>query len=202
MFTYRFRDANQRNGWQSPPTWGREDIEAAWLRQAPDARAFMAAHLNYVARHLSTDRTLAILLEPGAPRLGELHNEKYVLGYVGYFFDCWNKFREYEQVLPATMEPAATGNLGLRQVALLHIYEGKPAIKRDERANELARQHGHASGAKLYDHYRKLSKQTGITGVEGAEVPKLILDIEAVLPLLSGAPEQAARAHLQTLKTK
>jgi hypothetical protein len=90
----------------------------------------------------------------------------------------------------------------LRQVALLHLYEKRPAIKRDQRANELAQQYGHRSGQKLYEYYRKLSKPTGITGLEGNELPSIIADIQAVLPLLSGIPKQIALAHLQTLKAK
>ena len=101
---------------------------------------------------------------------------------------------------PESAPPPA--QLSLRQVALLYIFNRKPAIKRDERANEIARQYGHNSGARLYGHYCKLSKPTGITGLEGKEIPDAIKAIEGILPLLFEAPKQAANEALRVLRVK
>ena len=94
---------------------------------------------------------------------------------------------------------AATVKLSLRQVALLYVYEGKAIPKA---ADEIAQQHGHRSGAKLYEHYRKLIHHTGRTGVEGQQLAPMINDIAAVIIRLAGKARQQAESELQTLKAR
>lgn len=104
-FARRFPEFGYLSG-RPVRAWGREEVEAAWLRRAPDARAFMAEQVKKVAQFLQSDEGLQMLLEPEAPRLRHLHGEKQLLGYVWYFFDCWAKFKEYEQAAPPAAAPA------------------------------------------------------------------------------------------------
>ncbi|MBC6991678.1 hypothetical protein [Hymenobacter sp. BT491] len=133
--------------------------------------------------------------------------------YIDLFRLAWEKFHEFERATTISgaeivvetahqnSTPAAVP-LTLRQVALLHIFAKKPAIKRDSRADAIARAEGHTSGPKLYDHYRKLSKKTGITGMEGDELPSMINDIEVVLLRLDAAHQQGAKDALEVLRAK
>jgi hypothetical protein len=98
---------------------------------------------------------------------------------------------------PRASRPAA--HLSLRQVALLHIYQSLVIPKA---ADEIARKYGHTSGAKLYEHYRKLSHRTGRTGVEGQQLLPMLGDIAAVIPHLDGVARQNAENELQTLNAK
>ena len=68
---------------------------------------------------------------------------------------------------PRTMDPASL-NLRLRQVALLHIYQGTviPAA-----ADAVARAYGHNSGKRLYELYNRFAHgSNNRTGVEGRAV--------------------------------
>ena len=192
---------------QPVKAWGREEMEAAWLRRAPDARAFLAEHLNKVARFLSRDEGLAILLEPGAPRLARLSGEDALLGYVAYFRDCWQRFHEYEQAAPAATVLADAGAATLktmRQVALLHIYQN--ATIPHAQASAIAEKYGFSSptsGQKLYGIYNTLAHQTAArTGVASKGLRLMIADITAVLPHLTESGRQQAESELQTLEVR
>jgi len=100
---------------------------------------------------------------------------------------------------PPTKAEKHSGKLSLRQVALLHIYQ---SIVIPKAADEIARKHGHTSGAKLYEHYRKLSHRTGRIGVEGQQLAPMLGDIVAVIPHLTGIALQQAESELQTLNAK
>ena len=81
------------------PAWGHDEREAFWMGEA-NPRKLIAEQLNAVARYLRANEGLKILLETGAPRLARLMGEKQLLGYLAYFFDCWQRFHEYEQTPP------------------------------------------------------------------------------------------------------
>lgn len=199
-----FARADYRGG-QLTQFWGRDKMEKEWRQQA-EPLAYLAKQLNDVAEHLRSNKDLAILLQPKAPRLGQLSSSVgKALGYVAYFFDCWQHFHEYKQAAPATTAladaGAVSGKLGLRQVALLYVYESKVIPKA---ADEIARHYGYQSGAKLYAHYLTVSQRAGRTGdeIKGQKLPSLIKDIVGVIPHLSNAAKQQAESELQTLKVR
>ncbi len=75
----------------------------------PDVRAQVAVDLLRVARLLSHNHVLGILLETGAPRLRQLSSGAgHALGYVAYFTACWQQFHAIEQAAarPALIQPA------------------------------------------------------------------------------------------------
>lgn len=196
--------ADYRGG-QLTQFWGSNEMEREWQQQA-EPLAYLTKQLNDVAERLRSDETLAILLEPRAPRLGQLNSGVgKALGYVAYFFDCWQRLHEYEQAAPAATGPAdieaVPGKLTLRQVALLYAYEKKVIPKA---ADEIARHYGHQSGAKLYGHYLTMSQRAGRTGedIQGQKLVPMIKDIIAVIPHLSSARKQEAESELQTLKAR
>ncbi|HEX8348375.1 MAG TPA: hypothetical protein VF598_00305 [Hymenobacter sp.] len=122
-----------------------------------------------------------------------------IFAQIEYFRQCLSEFEKAEQELA----PLQTNtSLSLRQVALLHIYQGKPPIKRDSRADEIAKNHGHTSGGRLYSLYNKLTKVIDRIGVEGDKIKPLIKDIEQVLPYLKGEQLKQAKNELQTLRAK
>jgi hypothetical protein len=190
---------------QPVKAWGREEMEAAWQRRAPDVRAFMAEHLNKVAQFLSKDEGLAILLEPGAPRLARLSGEDALLGYVAYFFDCWQHFHEYEQAAPAATTLADAGTveskLTLRQVALLYVYTGQVI---PPSADAIAQQYGHASGRTLYKRYLAVMQRNGRVGedIQGKVLVPMLADITAVIQHLTGPHRQQAENERQTLEAR
>jgi hypothetical protein len=92
--------------------------------------------------------------------------------------------------------------LSLRQVALLHIYQKKPAIKDDTRATDLAERYGHASGQALYKRYRSVINTSDRVGVEDKAVAGMAKDIEAILHLLTGPGLQQAECELNTIRAK
>ena len=96
---------------------------------------------------------------------------------------------------------AATAKTSLRQVALLYVYEGKVIPKA---ADEIARQYGHKSGAKLYQHYLTVSQRAGRIGedVVGQKLAPMIKDIAAVIGQLTGKSQQQAESELQTLEAR
>jgi hypothetical protein len=100
----------------------------------------------------------------------------------------------------ATPAPGA-GQLSLRQVALLHVYEGKVIPKA---ADAIAQLYGHKSGAKLYAHYLTVSQRAGRTGVDiaGQKLAPMIKDIAAVIDRLTGSVRQLAESELQTLEAR
>lgn len=89
--------------------------------------------------------------------------------------------------------------LTLRQVALLHIYQGH-IIPRE--AGEIARQYGHQSGQALYEHSRKLTLPSQRAGADGKALAPMIADITKVIAHLSGTARQQAESELQTLQAK
>jgi hypothetical protein len=89
-----------------------------------------------------------------------------------------------------------------RRVVLLHIFNCKPPIRLDDRTHELGRSYGFRNGRNIYDHYVKLSKPTGITGMEGKELPSIISDIKAVLPLVEDRYKKDACDKLNELTIK
>lgn len=113
----------------------------------------------------------------------------------------------YRQELEATINSAPipvaapkSVKLSLRQVALLHIYQG---FAIPTAADSIAHAHGHTSGKRLYELYTRFAH--GInnrTGVEGRAIRPMVSDISAVIPLLTGTSRQDAEKELQTLEAK
>ncbi|MBJ6111790.1 hypothetical protein JAO73_22410 [Hymenobacter sp. BT523] len=100
------------------------------------------------------------------------------------------------------VEPKQTdGKLSLRQIALLHIYQGRVIPKA---ADEIAKAYGHNSGAKLYGHYLKLSSRTGRTGddIKGQRLASMLDAISRLLPFLDGAAYEQAKRELTTLEAR
>jgi hypothetical protein len=97
-----------------------------------------------------------------------------------------------------------THGLRLRQVALIHIYEG--VSLNSTLANQVAANAGFTSktsGQKLMTHYNKLAHQsTNRTGVEAKALTDMIKDISEVLPLLSENAKLKAKSELQKLVAK
>jgi hypothetical protein len=102
--------------------------------------------------------------------------------------------------MPVAVTPVKSSGLSLRQVALLHIYQGH--IIADKEANAIAQQYGHQSGPKLYEHFRKLVRPSQRIGVEGKMLAPLIADVTKVIAHLAGTPRQQAERELQTLQAK
>jgi hypothetical protein len=90
--------------------------------------------------------------------------------------------------------------LTLRQVALLHIYQGY--IIHPKEANAIAKQYGYKSGPKLYDHFRKLVRPSQRIGVEEKMLAPMISDVTMVIAHLAGTARQQAENELQTLQAK
>lgn len=180
------------------PVWGRTEVASAWQHRTPDARAFIAGQLKATAHALTAFEALTILTEPGAPRLAEMRHGDVLLGCVAYFFDCWRKFHENERPAPVA---TASAQLSLRQVALLYTYENKVIPKA---ADEVARQYGHQSGAKLYERYLTVSQRAGRVGddITGQKLVPMIKDITRVVARLSGSARQQAESELQTLEAR
>ena len=198
--------ADYRGG-QVTQSWGRDEMEREWRQQA-EPLSSLAKQLNDVAERLRSDEDLAILLKPRAPRLSQLSSRAgRTLGYVAYFFDCWQRFREYEQAAPAAMVLADAGAATLktmRQVALLHIYQN--ATIPHAQASAIAEKYGFSSptsGQKLYGIYNTLAHQTAArTGVASKGLRLMIADITAVLPHLTESGRQQAESELQTLEVR
>jgi len=91
--------------------------------------------------------------------------------------------------------------LSLRQIALLQIYQGKP-IQDIDRAMVLAVENGYKSGEALLKKSNEFRSQTDRIGVDGRRVNSMIMDIEAIIPLLDGAKKLNAESELNTIKTK
>ena len=80
------------------------------------------------------------------------------------------------------------------------MYDGKVIAKIG--ADQLARHYGHTSGAKLYEHYRKLLRQADRTGFEGSQLTPIIADITKIIPRLSSEAQVRAVKDRQTLLAK
>ncbi|MFD2937254.1 hypothetical protein [Spirosoma flavum] len=91
-------------------------------------------------------------------------------------------------------------NLGLRQIALLYIYQNK-TISWEQR-DQIAQQYGYKSGEKLYKHYNKHSRTSDRIGVEGGQIQPLIEDIIATIPFLSESQKQQAESEIKTISAK
>ena len=99
---------------------------------------------------------------------------------------------------PVELTVKITVKLDLRQVALLYIYQDKvipPALA----ADAIAKEYGHKSGKALYERSLKLLRTTDRTGVRPRARPKMIKDITAVIPLLTGVAQQKAKGELKEL---
>ncbi|WP_140468271.1 hypothetical protein [Hymenobacter nivis] len=99
---------------------------------------------------------------------------------------------------PVELAVNTTVKLELRQVALLYIYQGK-VIPPAPAADAIAKEYGHKSGKRLYDKARELRNPTDRTGVSAPARPKMIKDITAVIPLLTGIAQQTAKGELKQL---
>ncbi|GAB3503645.1 hypothetical protein GCM10027341_33090 [Spirosoma knui] len=107
--------------------------------------------------------------------------------------------RSFNQQIESPIRKAE--GLSLRQVALLYIYQNK-CIKRDSRADDIAKRYGYNSGEKLYNHYRSLKDRNDRINVDGRVIKPLINDIEAVLPYLEKEQRKIAENELNTIKCK
>ena len=137
------------------------------------------------------------------------------LGLVDWFRHCLREFEEAEnnalainssksmpsQSLLPPPETKGASPLSLRQVALFYAYNDKVIPKA---ADEIAKEYGHQSGAKLYLHYLTVSQRAGRIGddVTGQKLPPMIKDIAAVIPRLSGKALQKAQSEMQTLEAR
>ena len=91
--------------------------------------------------------------------------------------------------------------ISLQQIALLYVWEGKLITK--ENSDQLAREFGYKSGAKLYQKYTRWSKRTNrVADPDGstAEIKHKIELFESVIELLPMACKAKAREELQILK--
>lgn len=138
--------------------------------------------------------------------------------YRSYITDALNRLNQADSLTPTNLNESVLSQpitphskavieepakLGLRQIALLYFFDkSKPNIKRDSRATEIAISWGHTSGAKLYDHFRVVKQEQGITGATGKELPSMIEDIEAILPLLVEPYKKEALKALNKLQLK
>ncbi|WP_345074092.1 hypothetical protein [Hymenobacter fastidiosus] len=102
---------------------------------------------------------------------------------------------------PVELAVKTTVKLDLRQVALLYIYQGK-VIPPAPEADAIAKQYHHKSGHSLYNRSLKLLEPADRTGVSVKARPKMIKDITAVIPLLTGAAQQKAKKELEKLSNK
>ncbi|AMR27700.1 hypothetical protein A0257_11730 [Hymenobacter psoromatis] len=100
--------------------------------------------------------------------------------------------------------PVVTDKLSLRQVALLHIYEGRvldstEAVKAAAKAGYSSR----TSGQKLMQYYNALAHHTtNRIRLEGKALSDMIKDIARVVALLSGTAREQAESELKTLQAR
>ena len=99
---------------------------------------------------------------------------------------------------PVELAVKTTVKLDLRQIALFYIYQGK-VIPPPPTANAIAEEYNYKSGKALYNHSLKLPNPTDRTGVRPRARPKMIKDIEIVIPLLTGLAQQTAKGELKQL---
>jgi hypothetical protein len=124
---------------------------------------------------------------------------------IDWFNDAYQRFIDFE---PQPRPSNELGNIAglpmltLQQIALLYAYEGKAIPKAD--ANEIAREYGHKSGGKLYDHYRTVCQRAGRVGdeIRGQRLVPMIKNIKVVVPYLTGIQQRQAEIELQTLEAR
>lgn len=102
---------------------------------------------------------------------------------------------------PPTLASPKPTKLTLRQVALLYAYT-PGAVITTKTANAIAKEYGHASGAKLYHHYRTVSLKHNRTGVNDGQIPSMVKDITTIKSLLPEQGKKVADNELQLITGK
>lgn len=99
-----------------------------------------------------------------------------------------------------SVQPNEKPEFSLKELALMFQYEGQKVTRKN--AHILAKQKGHNSGEKLFQHFTKYSSRQNRIGIENTpkKTQNKIILFEKIIPFLSVKVRQRATDEMNTLK--
>jgi hypothetical protein len=128
------------------------------------------------------------------------------IGFEKFLYSTKNKIKflvKENELTPILKEPKATQGLSLRQIALMYFYEGKQITR--ENGDSIAKQYGHNSGEKLFQHFTYYSATPNRIGKPSpftqTKLKNKIDLFQSVVNLLPESKKQRAIDELIVLNT-